>query len=650
MTRGRANAMARRGPFALALVASALLVVAPVALAQDDDTAVPSQNGVTVLQVDDRSAPPVAVLRSPAAVESVRVEVDGTEATGVSTTPLPAAGIAQRTVLVIDNSEESSRAGDLGALQAAAIDYVDGAPANEEIALVTMGGSAQRKSPFTTDRARTVAAIEALVGTGRTAAWDALQEAAGLVSTTSSSAPVESVRNIVVFAATPENASSVTAAAARGDVTLAYATTYPITTGAPNAGAYRSMALATGGTYSDAADSEAIGVAVDGVRNLVDNTYAVRFSAEPSAGGGSARFDVDGTSVEASYVAGSLTRGAVLAPTASSGGSGFLEGSSGLVLGIALGAVAAALLAWAVISLTQQEDDSLGHILGPYEEGGTATLATEKATGLRANLLFQRAVDITGNLAEGRGLLPRVEQRLEQADLPLRAAEALTFYAGGIGLGAVLGLLLGQTLITTVVGLLLGLVGPPMFLNIRASRRRKKFVSQLPDTLQLLSSTLKAGYSFMQGVEAVSREIEDPMGEELRRVVTEAQLGRALEDALDASAARMGSEDFEWAVMAVRIQREVGGNLSELLLTVAETMTARERLRREVSALTAEGRISAIVLGALPVGLALIMYVINPEYTGLLFSNSLGRIMLGVGVTAALIGFVWMKKIIDIRI
>ena len=104
----------------------------------------------------------------------------------------------------------------------------------------------------------------------------------------------------------------------------------------------------------------------------------------------------------------------------------------------------------------------------------------------------------------------------------------------------------------------------------------------------------------MQGVEAVSQEVEDPMGSELRRVVTESRLGRPLEESLDGVAERMDSPDFAWAVMAIRIQREVGGNLSELLLTVADTMTQRERLRRDVAALTAEGRMSAIVLGLLP--------------------------------------------------
>jgi tight adherence protein B len=154
----------------------------------------------------------------------------------------------------------------------------------------------------------------------------------------------------------------------------------------------------------------------------------------------------------------------------------------------------------------------------------------------------------------------------------------------------------------------------------------------------------------MQGVETVAQEVDDPMGHELRRVLAEARLGRVLEDALDEMAERMGSPDFAWAVMAVRIQREVGGNLAELLSTVAETMIARERLRREVRALTAEGRISALVLGLLPVGLAVVMWGINREYIEVLFHETLGQVMLIGSVILALIGFYWMKKTIEIDI
>jgi tight adherence protein B len=168
--------------------------------------------------------------------------------------------------------------------------------------------------------------------------------------------------------------------------------------------------------------------------------------------------------------------------------------------------------------------------------------------------------------------------------------------------------------------------------------------------LTLLAGTLKAGYSITQAFEAVSKEVEEPMGKELRRVVTEHRLGRTLEDALDSTAERMGSDDFAWTVMAIKIQREVGGNLAELLLTVSDTMTQRERLRRDVNSLTAEGRVSAFILGLLPPGLGVVMFVMNREYIVSLFTPGLGYFMIGAAVVAMIIGFVWMKKIITIEV
>ena len=189
-----------------------------------------------------------------------------------------------------------------------------------------------------------------------------------------------------------------------------------------------------------------------------------------------------------------------------------------------------------------------------------------------------------------------------------------------------------------------------LVLSALSSRRQRMFTSQLPDTLQLLSGSLRAGYSLLQGVEAVSQEVSDPMGQELRRVLAEARLGRPLEESLADTAQRMGSPDFEWAVMAIRIQREVGGNLAELLQTVGETMIARERMRREVRALTAEGRISAIILGILPVALGGVMYAVNPEYIQTLFNHRSGHIMLAGAGVLALVGFYWMKKTIEIEV
>jgi tight adherence protein B len=181
-------------------------------------------------------------------------------------------------------------------------------------------------------------------------------------------------------------------------------------------------------------------------------------------------------------------------------------------------------------------------------------------------------------------------------------------------------------------------------------RRLKTFEAQLPDTLNLLAGSLRAGYSFLQGLEAVVKETSDPMARELRRVLAEARLGRPLEDALGDVAARMESRDFDWSVLAIRIQREVGGNLAELLQTVAETMTQRSRLRGEVKALTAEGRISGIIMGLLPVGLGLFMFTASPGYINDLFSSFVGWSMVIGSAVMAAAGFAWIQKIIKIEV
>ncbi len=637
---------------ALVVTSFGLVILAPAVVAQDSAPVAPMVDGVSVLAIDTVSEPAQAIVRVPGDPGDVSVTVNGAPASGVSTTPLAASGVPQDTVILLDTSEAAERDELLPALITGALDYVQGAPANEEIAVISAGGAAQIESGFTSGRERTQAAIETSSGSGRSVLWEAVDLATEELEDRAPGA----VRNLVVFTATADDNSGITAAAARGNAISSFTSVYVVSMGGVDEGSWSRLATSTGGGYAAAPDATAVSEAATSFRALVSNTYAVRFASDALVGGGSMLFQIGDVSLDTTFIEGSVTRGATLAPLPADPGKGFLQDNLGLVLGVGLGAVAAALGAWAVASLTQPETDELGNLLNAYSGEGRPVAGAgpdDGSTGgsaLLKNALFQRAVSLTNNFAEQQGFLPRVETQLEQAEIPLRAAEALTFYVGGIGLGGVVGLLMGRSIIAAIVGVILATLLPPMVLRFKAKRRHKRFVSQLPDTLTLLASTLKAGYSFMQGVEAVSKEIQDPMGLELRRVVTEAQLGRAVEDALDASAERMNSEDFAWAVMAVRIQREVGGNLAELLLTVSDTMTARDHLRGEVSALTAEGRMSAIILGALPVGLAVIMYTLNPEYTGLLFTNGLGNIMLGVAIVAAVIGFVWMKKIIDIKI
>jgi tight adherence protein B len=268
---------------------------------------------------------------------------------------------------------------------------------------------------------------------------------------------------------------------------------------------------------------------------------------------------------------------------------------------------------------------------------------------LAETALLQRMVGITGQLAERAGLLTRTEDALEQADLPLRPPEALFFYFAGLFVVGVLGLLVLPIPMALGLAVLAGVV-PVIMLHRRRRSRLSEFQAQLPGTLNLLSGSMRAGFSFAQGLESVANEATQPTRRELQRVFTESRLGRPIEDALEDSAQRMTSVDLMWAVMAIRIQREVGGNLAELLDTVADTMTQRERLRLEIKALTAEGRFSGWILGIFPVAFAGVLYLIQPDYMGVLFQEAIGIMAIIACAIMTFVGFIWLRKILQIEV
>jgi tight adherence protein B len=263
--------------------------------------------------------------------------------------------------------------------------------------------------------------------------------------------------------------------------------------------------------------------------------------------------------------------------------------------------------------------------------------------------LVHDMAEFTGRIAERVGLLARVEEKLVQADLPVRPTEAIFFYLAGLFVVVVGALLVLGPPPALVLTLVAG-VGPVVFLELRRHRRLRKFEMQLPDVLNLFAGSMRAGFSFAQALEAVAEEAPEPGGRELQRCFTESRLGRPIEDALEDSANRMHSIDLMWAVMAIRIQREVGGNLAELLDTVSRTMTERERLKREILALTAEGRLSAWILGIFPPAFAVVLYLVQPDYMKLLFQESIGIIAVGISAVMAGVGFLWLRKLMAIEV
>lgn len=565
--------------------------------------------------------------------------------------------------LVFDNSAVADEAGVLVEAKAAAKAWISGRTEEEKqsqvIGIYETVGKTLMVQDFSADEQRVLNALERVGPSSDEAIanesqlWGAIKQAASGLGDQGGYQP-----NLVLMVAQGDRASGTLEAAARGQVATSRSAVFGVGylgEAGGNYGAVESLVDANGARWLTASDPASFNeMVISAGSSISDQQYEVLYpSTVPQSAIANLELQVGGQTVDATVVVGGDTSGKqALAPraTSSSGGIAFLQGGLGLLLAIGLALIAAVGIAFAVASMIAK-DDGLQTIVDRYSEAYVdPTADDDDQSSLAKTALMQRAVELTEQVAESRGVLSRVEGSLERANLPLRAGEALFFYVALVLVVTVLGLIVLGSLIG---GIILGGIAallPLAVVSMMASRRRKAFLALLPDTLQLLSGTLKAGYSLMQGIEAVSQEVAEPMGAELRRVVTEARLGRPLEEALDGVANRMDSPDFAWAVMAIQIQREVGGNLSELLLTVAETMTARERLRRDVAALTAEGRMSAIVLGALPLLLGIVMFVMNQDYMGKLIHTGLGNVMLGLAVVAMGVGFLWMKKIINIEI
>ena len=239
---------------------------------------------------------------------------------------------------------------------------------------------------------------------------------------------------------------------------------------------------------------------------------------------------------------------------------------------------------------------------------------------------------------------------LQKADLKLKSSEWVLAVAGaGIALGALLAMRFG-TPVMLVIGPVAAWLLSGVFLKFRQGRRTRAFNNQLGDTITLLSNALKAGYSFAQALASVSRNASPPISDEFSRATREIALGISVDDALNHMVQRNKSEDFDLLVTAVQIQRVVGGNLAEILDTIAFTIRERVRIQGEIRTLTAQARISGIIITLLPFGLAGVLEVISPSYFGPMLSDSLGHIFMGVGVVSIIIGAAAIQKIVKIEV
>lgn len=263
--------------------------------------------------------------------------------------------------------------------------------------------------------------------------------------------------------------------------------------------------------------------------------------------------------------------------------------------------------------------------------------------------LTRTALSVTERVMRSGGVEDRFARQLDRAGMTLRPHEWVLLRAAlAVGVAVLLTLAFGP--VGLPFGLFFGWMITAGYHRRRARLKSERFASQMPEALQLVIGSLRSGFSLPQAFDAMLREAGEPLSTEFGRAMAETRLGMSLEDALDRLAARVQNPDLSWAVMAIRVQREVGGNLAEVLRSTVDTIRERERLRGHVRALSAEGRISAWVLVALPIFAAAFMFTFRREYISPLFTDPRGVLMLLVGVTLLCVGGFWLSRVVKVEI
>lgn len=264
---------------------------------------------------------------------------------------------------------------------------------------------------------------------------------------------------------------------------------------------------------------------------------------------------------------------------------------------------------------------------------------------------WRKRIQSLGSVFDTTSWAKKTESKLVQGGLNLRASEFAVITIGTMLLLMLfLFLISGGSLIMALIGLVLGYIIPMLIVKRKISLRRKKFNGQIADALVLISSSLRSGYSFMQAIEMVGREMHPPISEEFYRVLREINLGVTTDEAMNHMAERINSVDLDLVVTAVLIQRQIGGNLTEILDNIANTIRERVKITGHIRTLTAQGRLSGAIISLLPFVMAFVIYIINPTYITPLFTQPMGHFMLGAAIVNEIFGIMLIRKIVDIKV
>jgi tight adherence protein B len=640
----------------VSLVAAAASVMAAWMMSA---SSVLAAGGVSIREADVTEFPTVRLVvstRESIALDTSDVSVveNGVAVEVVDVYPLGVDSGAVDAILAIDGSN-SMRGEPLRTALAAARTFLDGVPASMPLGVLTFSDEPVVLSPVSDDRPSVESAVASLTATTSqgTALFNTVVRASAMFTSSGQ-------HNLVLLTdgrckADPTEFGPCTLDGSLEDAVDAAneAGVTVFTIGLSRSGTavptLERIADMTGGDHTIISLSELEGVYA-GLAKEFSAQYVVEYRSKAPFGGA--------VRVDARLPSGKATFGflapAHRTPTSVTGEAEALISfwtrpiGMGVVAGLTFLAVLGIGLAVANTDARRRRERQLRSSL-VRDVDPTSDRTADGARGHAIAVIPRPFVDAAERVAAGTEMGRRLALRLPHAGWAIRSGEFLWMVVAAALVLGVVGLLVANV-VGALAGVTVGTLVPFALLSRAASSRRAAIQAQLADTLMVIASSMRAGHSFLQSLDSAAKEVDEPAAGEFGRVLREIRLGRDTDSALDVLVERVGSQDLEWAVTAIKIQRKIGGNLAEVLETVAKTIRERETLRRQVKVLSAEGRISIVVLTVLPILLAGYIMLVNPEYLRTLTTTTPGvAISISGGVLMA-IGYVWMRKIVKLDV
>jgi len=567
---------------------------------------------------------------------NVRLSVDGhrVPATARASATRHTAGVPVTAMLVVDTSG-SMRGPDIIAARRAAAEFLTATPLNVRVGLEIFSDQPRLVVSPTADRQRVLTALPDLRTGRRTALYDALVAAADAVGRTGP-------RRLVVIS---DGADTVTHTRLADTITGLTARHIAVevvglNTAAADNKVLQRIASGTGGRFVLVGNGSSLATALRSSARSYATAVSVRAEVPATLWGNERHLRVEVESSAGTVTATAATSIGVLVRARPS------DTSRRLLWGGLL-AIAAALLlgSAALLGGDRSGRRRARRLVRNY------SLTPQSAPPSETSNIRRTALELADRVARSHGLHERLTTRLARAGLSFTPSEWLLLQFGLAAVTALLFVVFGlPPVVAVLVGMTIGPILSHVFLGFRFSRRRAAFAAALPDTLQLIAGSLSAGYSLAQSLDGVVNQGEQPVSGEFGRALAESRLGVPIERTLEHVAERIDSEDFRWVALAVQIQHQVGGNLAEVLLTVAQTMRERVQLHRHVRALSAEGRLSAYILSGLPIAFALYLAVARGSYLRPLYTTHLGLGMIATGVVLFGLGALVMSKLIKVEV